>query len=78
MMLRRQDSNLQPLGNEPNELPLLYAAMFKPSQKSQLSSAVAKRVSKFDTLFSFRPENGDFCTRIAPMPTFVRCVGVSF
>lgn len=28
MMLRRQDSNLQPLGNEPNELPLLYTAMY--------------------------------------------------
>ena len=24
MVLRWQDSNLQPLGNEPNELPLLY------------------------------------------------------
>ena len=34
MMLRRQDSNLQPLGNEPNELPLLYTAMFKQSQKA--------------------------------------------
>ena len=27
MVLRWQDSNLQPLGNEPNELPLLYTAI---------------------------------------------------
>ncbi len=27
IVLRWQDSNLQPLGNEPNELPLLYTAM---------------------------------------------------
>lgn len=78
MMLRRQDSNLQPLGNEPNELPLLYTAMLLQSQKSRLSSAATKRVSKFDTLFSFTPENGDFCTRYTPMPLFQRCVGVSF
>ena len=78
MVLRWQDSNLQPLGNEPNELPLLYTAMFSQWQKSQLSSAATKRVSKFDTLFSFQPENGDFCTCITPMPTSVRCVGVVF
>ena len=78
MLLRWQDSNLQPLGNEPNELPLLYTAMFKQSQKSQNPSAATKRVSKFDTLFSFQPENGDFCTRYTPMPLLQRCVGVSF
>ena len=27
-MLRRQDSNLRPLGYEPNELPLLHSAMY--------------------------------------------------
>ena len=27
LLLRRQDSNLRPLGYEPNELPLLHSAM---------------------------------------------------
>nr|DAL60439.1 MAG TPA_asm: hypothetical protein [Caudoviricetes sp.] len=38
-------------------------------------------MSKFDTLFSFQPENGDFCTRITPITTslavcrrFVLCI----
>nr|DAE04663.1 MAG TPA: hypothetical protein [Myoviridae sp. ctFYw8] len=35
-------------------------------------------MSKFDTLFLFSPKNGDFCTRITPMPAAVRCVGVCF
>ena len=28
LLLRRQDSNLRPLGYEPNELPLLHSAIF--------------------------------------------------
>ena len=28
LLLRRQDSNLRPLGYEPNELPLLHSAIY--------------------------------------------------
>lgn len=69
--LRRQDSNLQPQGNEPCELPLLHTAMLNRWQKSRLLLSRKNRVSKFDTLFLFLPKNEDFCNGKTPMPALL-------
>ncbi len=40
---RGQDSNLRPLGYEPNELPLLHPAMFFRGAKVGILCEVAKK-----------------------------------